>query len=230
MNKNAWIDTIGFIEKWWKDVLIVIASILIAHVLNILPKCSRFIVTIIVFLIIFACILIINEIRWYMKRKRGFIEINPQPMNSLSFNEEEKKLWINIAVKNKFDKLNLNLLLKRLSIGNSNDFSDLAIGSKNKIFFRELNLENVFKEIPIAKGVEDNIFFLLDGEDFIYKAASPYQEIYLQGQFEIVLEAKGKINEKYFFQNFIKEILNIIALKSPIFLLDKIQFLIDHLD
>lgn len=197
MNKNAIKNTLKNLFNLGFDFMLVAIIYIANSIIKIFINVPPLILVAIIFIAVIFILHLINEISWKHKEKRGFVIINPN--SSVSLNEEEKTLWIEASLKDEYDILKINIVLKRLSLGNSNEYADLSIGKENKCFTEEINVERFPKKILIAKGIEDNITFLLGETNFTYKATRPFEKIFLKGDFEIVIEVQEKINEKYIF-------------------------------
>ena len=197
MNKNAIKNTYRNLFNLGFDFMLAITTIITSYIIQIFTDIPPLVSVSVVFIFIVFVVYIINEIKWNKNEKRGFVIVDPRSSELL--NEEEKTLWIEVSLKDKYDILKINVVLKRLSLGNNDEYADLLIGKENKCFTKEINVENFPKKVLIAKGIEDNITFLLGETNLTYKATRLFEKIFLKGDFEIVIEVQEKINEKYIF-------------------------------
>ena len=213
MNKNAIKNTRKNLFNLGFDFMLAGIIYISSYIIKIFANIPPLVLGAIIFIIVICIMHLINEIRWRYKEKRGFVIISPK--SSMSLNEEEKYLWIEASLKDEYDVLKINVVLKRLSLGKSNEYADLSIGKENKCFTEEINVERFPKKILIANGIEDNITFLLNETNLIYKATRPFEKTLLKGDFEIIVEIQEKINEIYVFSELYKGNINYVCTKEP---------------
>jgi hypothetical protein len=216
-SKNMWV----FIATVGWDVLIAVLSFIVVWAVNTYTDLNGWIAGCITFVSILLLVFISNILKWAIKAKRGIAIVSPKA--SERSNEEEKPAWIEIRVRDDFDKIKVYVILKRLSIGFGDDGADLLIGKENKCFASELEVENFPKRIDIASGVEDNVFFYLDEEKVPFKILTPYDDLYLREEYEFVFEINGKINGEYLFSEFYKGNVRYTCNEKPNFFVGRKQ-------
>ena len=107
------------------------------------------------------------------------------------------------------------MILKRLTVGDEIKGSDLLIGREEKSIATRVEVENLPKNINIAIGYEDNIWFLLGEQKVPSKIVRSYDDDTISENHTIVLELNGKINEEYIFSEQFKVNIVYTCTKEP---------------
>jgi len=214
MDKNAFKDTGKFFYSFWRDIMVVIIPVLIGWLAKLFTHINPFVAGFLAILIVLAVIHLFNEIRWKIKRDRGIVIISPRSDEKLP-NEKEKSIWINNSSKNEFDKLNFDVIIKRMTLDDNIMGSDLAI-EENTCIIKDFEVERLPRKITIASGAENIVWVYLDGEKKMrMDVLLPFEEVYLKDSYEIVFEINGKINSEYIFSELYKIDFSYVCTKEP---------------
>ncbi len=213
MDKNAKKDVGKLLSKIEADMALVILAVIAAFIANELTEFSPIVVGLSSFVLFVIIYYLLMELKWAIRRKKGFVIVKSNAR--LLANEDEKPIWIEVKSSDEFNKLKINVILRRLQYGVGIQGMELTVGKDRKPFIKNKEIENIPEKIFLAKGCEDKLKILIEDESFDMIATESYDEFHIQEKFEIVVEINGKINEEYFFSEMYKGSFTYTCTKEP---------------
>lgn len=213
MDKNARKDVGKMFSEIRADIILIVLSAIAGFIAKELTSYSPILIGILSFIIFIIIYYVAMEIKWAIKRKRGFVIVKGDAPHFA--NEEEKSIWIEIKSFNEFNKLKINVILRRLQYGVGISGTELTVGKDKKTFVRNKEIENIPEKIFLATAHDDKLRILIEDGTFDMIAVESYDEFHIQEKFEIIIEINGKINEEYIFSELYKGVMCYTFTKEP---------------
>ncbi len=205
MDKNATEDTKAFFFGGGSTIMSLLITIILAWITNEITGVNPFIAFFLSLILVAISVQIVNEVRWTIRRKNGFV--NVETFSDSGFNEHEKLAWLKLSSKNETEKIKLHIIIRRAINGREISLSNLAFIGNGVFVAKDIVLEDYPQKISIMSVAEDYGYLLTEDKKVSLRILLDGENNFSQELCEIFFEIKGKIDDKYIFSEFYKGVI-----------------------